>query len=170
MNITKKIHLFSENDSNLTSFINSITLLYPGYTIEAFNNQATAQYILNTFGTTGAKSIITNTYNKIQNNEAKVIFGSHVKVFMEGGVFLGMNSSRTSSLQINDSDYAVVSIKNKKTPQQRYAMAKNHPALLRAINMNIYNINYIKIVNRPIETLQGGVNFAIKRRYRIRNQ
>ena len=49
-------------------------------------------------------------------------------------------------------------------------MAKYHTALLRAINMNIFNINNRRIVNRPMETLQGGVNFVILRRYQVRNQ
>ena len=71
MPIPKKIYIFSENSPNVISFINDIRNLYPGYTIEALDNQALGQYISNTFGSSGSDSIITNTYNGISNSYHK---------------------------------------------------------------------------------------------------
>lgn len=160
-------------DQKLQNVIDKIQKLNPDYKIILFDDNDIENWIKENF----KNEIILNTFKKIKVGAGKADFWRYLILYMNGGIYLDIDSNITKPLNelIKENDMAIISReKNSGTSsfvQWCLMFAPKHPILLRAINMCIYNINN-KISNNLVEitgpvVFTNAVNFVLKKKYLI---
>jgi mannosyltransferase OCH1-like enzyme len=153
---------------------NNIQKRNPDYEMVLFDDEDIERWIINTFQ---QNNLIYNTYKKLKVGAARADFWRYLILYINGGVYLDIDSDITGSLDllIEPKDQAIVSRErysgNSHFIQWCLMFAPNHPILLKAINICIYNIN--NKVSSWLPKLTGpgvftnAVNFFLKKHYLI---